>query len=166
MQQTTDERALSVIDAAASQETKHFLTLVLREVGFNVDLQAMDWETLTTRRASQNAPSKGGWNLFFSNWMVPEIMSPLANPMINARGDNAWFGWPKDDVLEGLRSEYTAATTSEQQIAVARRIQAYTIDNVIYVPLGQFTLPQARSKALTGMIRSPVPVFWNVEKSK
>ena len=137
----------------------------LREAGFNVQMQAMDWQTLVTRRASQAKPSEGGWNLFFTNWMVPEINSPLISPMLNGRGDQAWFGWPKDDQLEALRAEFIEADTPEKQREVAVRIQKHVLENVIYIPLGQYAAPQARSKKLTGMIPSPVPVFWNIEKA-
>ncbi|MRX50533.1 ABC transporter substrate-binding protein [Paracoccus sp. S-4012] len=136
----------------------------LRDAGFTVELQPMDWQTLVTRRASQAAPSEGGWNMFITNWMVPEISNPIGNPMLNGRGDDAWFGWPTDETAEALKEEYIDATTPEEQKAVAERIQAHGIDNVLLIPLGQYTLPQARRSNLEGMLNSPVPVFWNVSK--
>lgn len=137
----------------------------LRAAGFNVDMQPMDWQTLVTRRASQAEPAKGGWNMFFTNWIVPEINSPLINPMVNGRGDSAWFGWPDDPEVEKLRAQFIAADTPEKQKDIAAEIQKHVIENVLYVPLGQYIIPQGRSKKLTGMIGSPVPVFWNVEKA-
>ncbi|HEX7073004.1 MAG TPA: ABC transporter substrate-binding protein [Hyphomicrobiaceae bacterium] len=157
LMQPTDVVTLTAQPVVAAQ--------ALREVGFNVDMQPMDWQTLVTRRASQAKPSEGGWNLFFTNWMVPEINSPLISPMLNGRGDQGWFGWPKDDKLEELRAEFIAADTPEKQREVAIKIQKHTLENVIYIPLGQYAAPQARSKKLTGMIPSPVPVFWNVDKA-
>ncbi|NAZ18062.1 ABC transporter substrate-binding protein, partial [Glutamicibacter soli] len=59
---------------------------MLRDAGSTVDMQPMDWQTLVTRRAGQAAPSEGGWNMFITNWMVPEISNPIANPMLNGRG--------------------------------------------------------------------------------
>src|SRR3982751_6234962 len=41
---------------------------LLREAGFKVDVQATDWQTVVTRRASQKPPKEGGWNMFFTNW--------------------------------------------------------------------------------------------------
>ncbi len=38
----------------------------LRQAGFKVDLQAMDWQTLVSRRAKKDAPEKGGWHMFIS----------------------------------------------------------------------------------------------------
>jgi peptide/nickel transport system substrate-binding protein len=158
LMQPTDVVSLTAQPVVAAQ--------ALRQAGFNVDMQAMDWQTLVTRRASQAAPSEGGWNLFFTNWMVPEINSPLISPMLNGRGDEAWFGWPEDEQLEALRAEFIAADTLEKQQEVAKKIQAHTLEQVIYVPLGQYLMPQARRANLTGMIPSPVPVFWNVEKAE
>lgn len=157
LMQPTDVVTLSSQPVVAAQ--------ALRNAGFNVDMQAMDWQTLVTRRASQAKPSEGGWNMFFTNWMVPEINSPLISPMLNGRGDDAWFGWPKDDQIEALRAEFVAADSAEKQKVVAVRIQKHTLENVLYVPLGQYLSPQARSNKLTDMIPSPVPVFWNIQKA-
>ena len=48
---------------------------------------------------------------------------------------------------------------------MAEKIQTHALDNVLLVPLGQYTLPQARRSNIENMINSPVPVFWNVEKT-
>ncbi|MFN3613582.1 MAG: ABC transporter substrate-binding protein [Rubrimonas sp.] len=137
----------------------------LREAGFTVDLQPMDWQTLVTRRASQAAPADGGWNMFFTNWIVPEITTPLNNVMLNGRGDQAWFGWPDDPQLEALRAEYVAAQGPEARREVAERIQAHAMDEVIYVPLGQYMTPWAWTQALDGLREAPWPVFWGVTKA-
>ncbi|KXF74802.1 ABC transporter substrate-binding protein [Paramesorhizobium deserti] len=155
--QPTDVVSLAAQPVVAAQ--------ALREAGFNVDMQPMDWQTLVTRRASQAKPSEGGWNMFFTNWMVPEISSPLISAMLNGRGDKAWFGWPKDDAVEALRAEFITADTPEKQKEVAVKLQKHSMDEVLFIPLGQYASPQARSNKLTGIIPSPVPVFWNVEKA-
>lgn len=139
---------------------------VLREAGFTVDMQPMDWQTLVTRRASQAPPAEGGWNMFITNWMVPEISNPISNPMLIGRGDESWFGWPTDEKIEELKAEYIDATDVEGQKAVAEKIQQHAIENVLLVPLGQYSMPQARRNTITDMINSPVPVFWNMKKSE
>jgi peptide/nickel transport system substrate-binding protein len=138
----------------------------LRNAGFEVDMQPMDWQTLVTRRASMDPPAEGGWNIFFTNWMLPEIADPLINPMVNGRGEDAWFGWPEDEALEALRRDFIRAETPEEQAEVARAIQEHVLDEVIYIPLGQYMLSQARRSTITDMIPSPVPVFWNVRKEE
>ncbi|MBK4216990.1 ABC transporter substrate-binding protein [Paracoccus caeni] len=142
------------------------ISQALRDAGFTVDMQPMDWQTLVTRRASQGAPADGGWNLFITNWMVPEISNPISNPMLNGRGNDAWFGWPTDETIETLKEDYIAATDADAQKAVGEEIQKHAIDNVLLVPLGQYSLPQARRNTITEMINSPVPVFWNLQKAE
>lgn len=158
LMQPTDVTTLTAQPVVAAQ--------ALREAGFNVDMQPMDWQTLVTRRASMDPPAEGGWNLFFTNWMVPEISSPLISPMLNGRGEEAWFGWPEDPKIEELKAEFIAATTPEEQKEIASRIQAHTLEHVLYVPLGQYDSPQARRNNIVDMLPSPVPVFWNVDKTE
>jgi peptide/nickel transport system substrate-binding protein len=38
-------------------------------------------------------------------------------------------------------------------------------DEVPYIPVGQWSLPIAYRAAVTGILRSPYPTFWNVSKS-
>jgi len=136
----------------------------LRQAGFNVDMQPMDWQSVVQRRAQQNPPSEGGWNIFFTNWMVPEISDPLINVMVNGRGDEAWFGWPTDPEIEALRADFVQAADDAARKEVAVKIQAHVMDNVNYIHLGEYKMPQARLNTIQNMIQSPVPVFWNMTK--
>lgn len=139
-------------------------TELLRAVGFKVDLQPMDWQTLVARRASQKPIAEGGWNMFFTNWVIPEVWNPVVNPMINGRGKKGFFGWPEDAELEKLRASFAQADSEEKRKEIARAIQVRAYDQVIYVPLGQFRFPAAWRTSVTGVLKAPIPVFWNVEK--
>lgn len=66
----------------------------LRKAGFNVNLAAMDWQSVATRRASKAAPAEGGWNIHNTNWYATDVMDPVRSAPAAANGDNAWFGWP------------------------------------------------------------------------
>ena len=46
------------------------------------------------------------------------------------------------------------------------KIQAHTLENVLYIPLGEYNPPQARRSNVIDMLGSPVPVFWNVKKTE
>ncbi len=138
---------------------------MLRKAGFTVDLQPMDWQTLVGRRASMNAPADGGWNMFFTNWVIPEVWTPLVNPMINGRGKEGWFGWPDDPKLEELRTTFSQASTPEERKKAAEAVHQRAMEEVIYLPLGSYKSPAAMSKKLTGLIKAPVPVFWNLSKA-
>ena len=79
----------------------------LRAIGFNVDMQSMDWQTLVGRRAKTDPPAQGGWNIFHTTWVNADMMNPLANVGVNARGKTGgWFGWPEDAQIEKLRDAY------------------------------------------------------------
>jgi peptide/nickel transport system substrate-binding protein len=139
-------------------------TQALRAAGFNVDLQPMDWQTLVTRRASQKPPAEGGWNMFFTNWVIPEVWTPIGNPMLNGRGKTgAWFGWPDDPEIETMRVEFAKAKTEDERKAVAVKIHKHAIEVTNYVPLGQYLTPSGWNKKVTGVLYAPVPLFWNIE---
>jgi peptide/nickel transport system substrate-binding protein len=141
---------------------------LLRDAGFKVDVQATDWQTVVTRRASQKPPKEGGWNMFFTNWVGADVVNPVANVCIGGRGKNGgWFGWAEDAKVEALRDQFVRASTPEDQKKIAADIQTEVYDQVIYIPLGQYLAPSAWRKSLTGVLDGPAtPVFWNIDKSE
>jgi ABC-type transport system substrate-binding protein len=68
-----------------------------------------------------------------------------------------------DPVMEKLRSDYTRATSPEQQRAIATAVQLRLTEHTQYVPLGQWRVPFAARKTLDGFVTSPVIVFWSVK---
>jgi len=140
---------------------------LLREAGFKVEVQATDWQTVVTRRASQKPPKEGGWNMFFTNLVVPDIVSPIAHFQINAKGrKGGWFGWPEDADMEELRDAFVRARSLDEQKEIATEIQARNYDQVIYIPLGQYKSVSVWRKEISGLLVAPAPpIFWNVEKA-
>jgi peptide/nickel transport system substrate-binding protein len=140
----------------------------LRKAGFKVDLQATDWQTVVSRRAIQKPTSEGGWNMFFTNWVAADVMNPVVNFSIGGRGKNGgWFGWSDDPKIEELKDKFVRASTPEEQKKIAEEIQKEAYDQVIYIPLGQYTAPSAWRKSLTGILDGPAtPIWWNVDKSE
>jgi peptide/nickel transport system substrate-binding protein len=139
-------------------------TAALRKAGFTVDLQPMDWQTLVGRRASQKPPAEGGWNLFFTNWVIQEVWNPINNPMLNGRGKTgAWFGWPDDPALEKMRTEFVRAKSDDERKTIAAKIQGHSLEVGNYIPLGQYLVVTVWNKKFSNWLYGPVPVFWNVE---
>ncbi len=136
----------------------------LRGVGLNVDLQAMDWGTLITRRASKEPIDKGGWNIFFTWFIGPDLANPALSIPLRANGAKAWFGWPTDEKLEALRTQWFEAPDLAAQQKVAAEVQEEAFKEVPYIPTGQFVIPTAYRKNLKGVIVAPVVFLWNVEK--
>ncbi|WP_409334572.1 ABC transporter substrate-binding protein [Bradyrhizobium jicamae] len=140
----------------------------LREAGFKVDLQATDWQTVVSRRASQKPPKDGGWNMFFTNWVSADVSNPVTNLSIGGQGKNGgWFGWAEDPKIEQLKDSFVRATSLDDQKKIAAEIQKEAYDQVIYIPLGQYQAPSAWRKSLTGVLDGPAtPIFWNIDKSE
>src|SRR5215212_2155586 len=141
---------------------------LLRDAGFKVDLQATDWQTVVTRRASQKPPKEGGWNMFFTNWVGADVMNPIANASIGGRGTKGgWFGWAEDAKIEELRDKYARSASPDEQKKIAADIQKQAYEQVIYIPLGQYLIPSGWRKSLSGVLDGPAtPVFWNIDKSE
>ena len=141
---------------------------LLRDAGFKVDLQATDWQTVVTRRASQKPPKEGGWSMFFTNWAAPDVANPVVNVSVGGRGKNGgWFGWAEDAKIEELRDKFARASSPDEQKKVAADLQKQAYEQVIYIPLGQYLAPSGWRKSLSGVLDGPAtPVFWNVDKSE
>jgi len=141
---------------------------LLRDAGFKVDVQATDWQTVVTRRASQKPPKEGGWNIFFTNWVGADVVNPVANVSVGGRGKNGgWFGWAEDAKIEAMRDAFARSSSPEEQKKIAADIQKENYDQVIYIPLGQYVIPGAWRKSLTGVLDGPAtPIFWNIDKSE
>jgi peptide/nickel transport system substrate-binding protein len=141
---------------------------LLRGAGFKVDVQATDWQTVVSRRASQKPPNEGGWNMFFTNATGADAVNPVSNSFVSGKGKNGgWFGWPDDPRMEALRDAFVRAPSPGEQKKIAADIQSEVYDQVLYVPLGQYLAPSAWRKSLTGVLGGPAtPVFWNIDKSE
>jgi peptide/nickel transport system substrate-binding protein len=141
---------------------------LLRDAGFKVDVQATDWQTVVTRRASQKPPKEGGWNIFFTNWVGADVVNPVVNVSVGGRGKNGgWFGWAEDAKVEALRDAFARSSSLDEQKKIADEIQKENYDQVIYIPLGQYLIPSAWRKSLTGVLDGPAtPIFWNIDKSE
>ncbi|MEO9903207.1 MULTISPECIES: ABC transporter substrate-binding protein [Alphaproteobacteria] len=133
----------------------------LRKAGFEVDLQAMDWSTLTSRRAKRDPVSEGGWNIFHTWWIGADVMDPMS---IAFSGDpeKGWFGWPADAELEKARAAFASATTAEEKLAAGTKVQERVWGIAASAELGQFFVPVAYRNNVKGLIKSPVQFFWNM----
>jgi len=155
---------LSATDQPIVNSQANVVAEELKQIGLNVDLQAMDWGTLITRRASKEPVDKNGWSVFFT-WLVgPDMINPALSFPLRANGEKAWFGWPTDDKLEALRAQWMEAPDLAAQQKLAQQLQEEAFTSVPFVPTGQFVIPTAFRKNLKGVAIAPVVFLWNVEK--
>jgi peptide/nickel transport system substrate-binding protein len=153
-------------DLASIQKLPDVAAQLLRQAGFKVDLQAMDWQTLVGRRAKKDAPSQGGWHMFLTAWQAFDVWSPIANPTMDTRGEQStWFGWASDTKLAELRNQFMRApdTAAARKIADQMHARAYEIGT--HVPLGEFQQPMAARKNISGFFITNGNLYWNLRKN-
>lgn len=136
----------------------------LQTIGMNVEMQAMDWATLLTRRNSQEPVEKGGWSLAYGSWNTLDLLSPLSNLNLDGRGKVGYAGWSESEEMEELKNKFAAATDPEERRAIAEQIQALAYDEVFYIPLGTYYDYAAHRENVSPLLEAPVVVFWGIEK--
>jgi peptide/nickel transport system substrate-binding protein len=136
---------------------------ILKRAGMNVDVQAMDWGTVVQRRAKREAPSKGGWNVFFTSFSGLDQFTPAGYLGIRGNGAQAWFGWPTAPKLEALRDQWFAAPDLASQQALCAQIQQQAFIDVPFLPLGAYYQPTVYRSTLSGVLKG-LPLFWNVQR--
>ncbi len=120
---------LVMMDPAADQPVISAMTKMsaqlLKNAGFNIDLQSMDWAALVTRRSVKDDPAtnRAGWH-FFHTWGTGALgANPLTNNTVATPCDGKnWFGWPCDEKLNAMQQEFITAGSIDQQKEIADRL--------------------------------------------
>jgi peptide/nickel transport system substrate-binding protein len=136
---------------------------LLKQIGFNVDLQATDWATAMQRRAKPEPVDQGGWSVFHTGWGGIEETNPITNIWLRANGRGAAPGWPESPEIERLRDAWLRAPDLATQQALARDLQRQAFLDLPYIPTGQVFTPVAHRTDLTGMLLG-LPAFWNIRR--
>jgi len=137
---------------------------MFKKIGLNVDYQAIDWSTLSQRRAKMEPLDQGGWSAFAIYDNGSSQVNPAAHSWLRGNGKAASFGWPSSPKIEELRAAWFLAKTLDEQKKITAQIQLQAFEDVPYIPLGQ-TIPfTGFRKNVTGVLEGQ-PVFWNVKKA-
>jgi len=139
---------------------------LLERGGFTVDMQAMDWQTVLARRARKEPLNAGGWSAFMTSWVSADLLNPIVSAFVGAACEKAAIGWPCDARLEELRDAFAKTTDPAKRKELAEAVQVRESEYPTFVHLGQFNIPVARRKSVTGNLEAPAPVFWNVKKKE
>jgi len=135
-----------------------------RSIGLNIDVQTTDWGTVTQRRSNKESLDKGGWSLFPSGFPSVDLGNPVLAGGLRTNGKDAWIGWPENARIEALREAWIDNNDPAEQKRISEQIQLECFSYVPYIPLGQYIPAGAWRSNITGQLRGPAPVFWNVEK--
>jgi peptide/nickel transport system substrate-binding protein len=136
----------------------------LRRAGVNVDVQAMDWSTLLSRRANRSPPDQGGYHLFITTHGGPDTAAPVSNTWFNSRCERANPGWACDMELDGMVAEWARESDPAARRPILERIHRRAWETLPYIPFGQYTQPIAVRSNVHGIVAAGLPVYWNIEK--
>ena len=135
---------------------------MLKQCGMAVDIYAVEFNAMLTRRNRKGPVSEGGWSAYVTNWVGLDWLNPAVHISLRGNGEAAAPGWPTSQRIEALREQWLAAPDLAAQQAICRDIQQQAFQDVPYYPLGAFLQPTAsRPDAVTGLLEG-FATFWNV----
>lgn len=147
------------VAGSISQIAAQVLIQNMKQVGFTVDEQVMDWGTVLARRARHD-----GWSIFsvYSNGV--DMLTPLTHFYVASTCAD-YPGWSCDERIPALARDFANAESVEERKRLAAEIQRIAYELTPSVMWGQFTIPAAYRTSLSGLMQSSFPIFWGVEKA-
>ncbi len=139
-------------------------TDLLSRIGFNVDMQALEWGTVVQRRASREPIDKGGWNIFYTYLGGFGNVSPAPDISIRGNGTSAWFGWPTNPKMEELYDAWFEAPDVAAQKKIVDEMQTVFWRDPPYAPMGMYDQPTAFNKRITD-VPEGWPQFYGLKKA-
>jgi peptide/nickel transport system substrate-binding protein len=132
---------------------------MFKKIGINAELQDTDWGSVVQRRATREPVQKGGWSVFHTWFTGGFILNPVVTAPFRAQGAAGWFGWYDNPKVQQLD-----AKDEDSRKKIAATIQVENYRQAPTITLGQFQIPTAYNKNLTGKLEYTGPVFWNVRR--
>jgi len=140
---------------------------LLKQAGFKVDLQQMDWASLLTRRAKWDPIGQGGWHAFITYWPGASASNPLTHIPLTGNGEQGFAGWPVSSEVEALKARFIETTDAALRKELAAKIQLRALEDGVLAPLGEVTgRVGVRAGVVSGMLPATAYVYWNIEKKQ
>jgi peptide/nickel transport system substrate-binding protein len=127
----TPIKILNPTDYATIRFSGEVMKRVLEDVGFNVEMPAMDWATVySTASNTDEWNLYGSWGVF---WAAP---SPVADVTLSSTFPP--MDWSNDEAKQ-LRIDYARAGDSQERTRIIDRVQEILYDEVPFIRLGQWS---------------------------
>jgi len=154
-----------VTDNALTSPASLVLLDVLKKMGFNVELQSMDLNTMMVRRTSQAPVSEGGWSIFLTQKGTAVSANPVVDIIARGQGLKGWPGNYDDPQLESMINDWIGIADEKARMAQTTKIQERLVENMPFVPLGGFSMMTAFRSNLTGYIPGTAVVPWGIRRT-
>jgi peptide/nickel transport system substrate-binding protein len=145
-------------DIAASKVWGGVTADLLTHLGMTVDYVATNRSGLAARRA------QGNWHVYPTAVAGVDCIDPT-NASIRANGESAANGWADIPALEDAVGYWFDPDNTEEELAIARRLNKAALDQVVAAPLGFFLSHQAWRDTVSGIAQGPLPFVWDVSKA-
>ena len=136
----------------------------LKQAGFNVEVYAVEFNTMLQRRNRKGPVSDGGWSAYVTNWAGMDWLNPAMHIALRGAGEAGYAGWATIPRLEELRTAWFSAPDQAAQAAICRDMQEVGMREVPYYPLGQYLQPTAFRSNIQGILPG-FATFWNVKRA-
>jgi peptide/nickel transport system substrate-binding protein len=124
----------------------------LEQAGFKVQLDVVDWATLTQRRANPDL-----WDIYITH--SPFLPEPALTSFFDKNSPVGWDDAGKNKVLE----QFTSATDQKEREKLFADLQKLVFEQVPFYKVGDFNAVLGQSKKLSGVPGTPWPFFWNAQ---
>ena len=138
---------------------------LLKQAGFNLDVQTSDWSSIAARWNQNQLVAQGGWNLVPVVYTGFDMSDPLGNNGIgfNCSQNNTW-GYCAPS-LTPLIQQFEAESDVGKRKALAGQMQIIAYENVNFPITGQFSAPAVWRSSLKGVVDFGFPIMWNLERA-
>lgn len=137
---------------------------LMRQVGFNVEVQAADWPTVAKQRWSKEPVEEGGWSLMPITWSGYDMASPFTNYRIANNCTDGYAGWACAEKITDLIAQFESEADVQKRQALMEELQVLALDNVQFLMLGQYSRSDSYRSDLTGKPNTGLPVFWGWQR--
>ena len=129
-----------------------------------MELAANDWGTLINRRAVKEPIDKGGWSIFHT-WLVgPDMANPAINYPMRGVGEQVLVRLADRRQDGGAAQRLVRRHRPGEQKKLIDDMQEHGWEAVPFIPTAQFVIPTAYRSNISGLLISPIAFLWNVEK--
>ncbi|MBZ6077757.1 ABC transporter substrate-binding protein [Microvirga puerhi] len=127
----------------------------LKQAGFKVDMQVVDWATLTQRRADPAV-----WDIYITH-------SPfLPEPALIGQLSESSPGWWSTPARKQAVDAFNAESDPQKRVELWANVQKVMYDETPSIKIGDFNALAAQAPKVEGVVPAPWPYFWNVSIKK
>jgi len=122
----------------------------LKQAGFTVDMQVVDWATLTQRRADPAL-----WDIYITH--SPFLPEPALIGLLSESAP----GWWSTPARKKAVDAFNTASDPKKRVELWADVQKAIYDETPSIKIGDFNALSAQTKKLEGVTPAPWPYFWN-----